>query len=152
MPQRPTSLTAAAGEHYVAYLLLTVGYSVALPRAGTPGFDILVSDERGTKAVGLQVKTADWARRERKKNPKDSFWEWDVGARSRTLKGEDLLYMFVDLKGGVDARPDVFAVPSTFVAQRMDRDMKRYMFWIMEDEAPAFRDWWKPIEERLGPG
>lgn len=32
MPERPTALTAAAGEHFVAHRLSAMGYPVALTR------------------------------------------------------------------------------------------------------------------------
>jgi len=69
MPERPPVLTAAAGEFYVAYKLSALGHSVGIPRANTPGVDLLVGNPTGSMSLLLQVKTSARARRESRRTP-----------------------------------------------------------------------------------
>ena len=135
-----------------------MGCSVGMPRAGSPSVDLLVANESGTRLLPLQVKTANRAWRERKRSPETSYWEWDVGVRSRTLRDKNLFYAFVDLHWGKEPvpagfslwPPDVFIVPSPDVAEKMDREgIKRYMYYIYRDEAPKYRERWDVLAARL---
>jgi hypothetical protein len=60
MSRQSTALTAAAGEHYVAYKLSAMGYPVAMTRGGSPTLDLMVGDLSG-HSVSIQVKTSRWA-------------------------------------------------------------------------------------------
>jgi len=57
MAKRATTLTGAAGEHYVAYKLSAMGYPTALTRGGSPVIDLMVGDLSGNGSVSIQVKT-----------------------------------------------------------------------------------------------
>lgn len=150
MPKRTSALTAAAGEYYVAFQLSARGYSVGIPRANTPAVDLLVANETGTKTLAIQVKTSSWARRDRKRNPSESHWEWDVGKRAVTLRGDNLFYAFVDLRWAKGEPPVVFFVPSNVVADEMGRlSRTRYMFWIYDTDAGKYRERWDIIERIL---
>lgn len=63
MPKRATSLTGAAGEHYVAYKLSALGYPTALTRGGSPVIELMVGDISGNGSISIQVKTSNSARR-----------------------------------------------------------------------------------------
>lgn len=78
MPRHPTSITGAAGEHFVAARLAAMGYVVALTRGGSPTADILVSTQSSDRTIALQVKTATWARRDykRARSQPNNHWEW----------------------------------------------------------------------------
>ena len=151
MPRRPTALTGAAGEHFVAYRLSGMGYSVALTRGGSPTVDLLVASEKGGSALSIQVKTSDWAFRSHKRKPEQNHWEWDVGKKALTLKAESLLYVFVDLKWDDHKAvlPDTFIVPSADVAAFLGPDWSRYMFWIMEVDRSKYHDAWHLITDGL---
>lgn len=151
MPARPTSLTAAAGEHYVAYMLSALGYPVAMTRGGSPTVDLMVGDLAGDHALMIQVKTSNWARRTFKRVTHKNRWEWDVGKRAMRLRGENIFYAFVDLKWNEDApeKPDVFIVPSTIVADRLGPDWSRYMHWIMHDDGGNYCERWDLLIDRL---
>ena len=58
MPKRATTLTGAAGEHYVAYKLSLLGFPTALTRGGSPVIDLMVGDLTGENAVSIQVKAS----------------------------------------------------------------------------------------------
>jgi hypothetical protein len=149
MPDRPTTLTAAAGEHYVAYQLSRQNRIVALPRAGVPSIDILVSALTGTKTVGLQVKTSSWAWREYKKDPTKNHWEFDVGAKAVGKKDPRLIYVFVSLSEPDKESPRVFIVPSDYVCDKLGGGYKRNMVWVMKSDQDRFEDKWDMILDLL---
>lgn len=155
MPKRATSLTGAAGEHYVAYKLSALGFPTALTRGGSPVIDLMVGGLSGDKALSIQVKTSNHARREykRDKNRHKNHWEWDVGAKGKKLKGDSIFYAFVNLKGTPSAvcnpHPEVFIVPSKDVAVFLNRPMSRYMFWIKDVDKNKYLEAWHLITEKL---
>ncbi len=150
MPERATALTAAAGEHFVAYRMSGMGYPVALTRGGSPTVDLMVGDLSGNGTVSLQIKTANWAWRGRKRKPAESHWEWDVGKKGLSLRGDSIFYAFVDLRWGASPpAPDVFIVPSSVVANYLKPGWSRYMFWIMEAERSSYLERWDLITKRL---
>jgi hypothetical protein len=151
MPERATSLTAAAGEHFVAYRLSALGYPVALTRGGSPTIDLMVGDLSGRSAISVQVKTSNWASRPKKRKPENSHSEWDVGRKALALRGESIFYAFVDLKWdwSKPSTPDVFIVPSTVVADFLGPDWSRYMFWIRETDRAKWFEAWHLITDRL---
>ena len=108
MPERATILTAAAGEHFIAYKLSALGYPVALTRSGSPTIDLMVGDLKGEKSIMIQVKTSNWARRIAKRKPENSGWTWDVGKKALYLKGENIFYAFVDLKWSYETYKNIF--------------------------------------------
>ncbi len=65
MPKIPSKLIGTAGEHYVAYKLSCFGFIAAMPRDGSPTVDILASNLEANKTLAIQVKTTDWATRDR---------------------------------------------------------------------------------------
>ena len=151
MPPRTTALTAAAGEHFVAYKLSGMGYPVALTRGGSPTVDLMVGDLHGNAAVSIQVKTSSGAWRWRKRNPENSLWEWDVGKKAMDIRGKSILYTFVDLKWDdeLPPLPDVFVVPSHVVADFLRPDFSRFMFWIYEGDKSKYFERWDLITQLL---
>lgn len=151
MPERATALTAAAGEHFVAYKLSAMGYPVAMTRGGSPTIDLMVGDVTGEKAISIQVKTSNWARRDYKRKTENNHWEWDVGKKALSLRGDSIFYAFVDLKWNSEnpPLPDVYVVPSEDVANWLNPEWSRYMFWIKDAEREKYFESWKKITGRL---
>jgi len=152
MASRPTVLTGTAGEHYVAFRLSEMGFPVALTRGGSPAVDLMVSGPDGRRAISIQVKTSSGARREYVRKPDNNCWEWDVGKKAMTLRGEGLFYAFVDLKWGESYRsiPDVFIVQSDVVADSLGPDWSRYMFWIYDADKEKYLEKWRMVTDQLG--
>ncbi|MCE5311476.1 MAG: hypothetical protein LLG20_27895 [Acidobacteriales bacterium] len=150
MPTRPTTITAAAGEFYVAHQLSVRGFLVAIPRANVPSLDLLVSDASGAHSVSIQVKTSSGAWRDYKRTPERDHWEFDVGEKAMHQKSERLFYTFVDLNGG-DGSPKVFVVPSHVVHEQMNDgcDRKRFMMWITAGEEKDYLERWDLVESAL---
>ncbi len=152
MPERPTALTGAAGEHFVAYKLSALGFPVALTRGGSPTIDVMVGNLTGTETLSIQVKTSNWARREFKRKPENNRWEWDVGKKALTLRGKSIYYAFVDLQWDPTNQhqmPTVFIVPSDDVANFLGPDWSRYMFWILDHQADDYKERWDLLTDRL---
>ncbi len=152
MPQRASSLTGTAGEHYVAYKLAAMGYLAAMTRGGSPTVDIMVGDREGKSAVMIQVKTSNWAFRPYKRKPENNHWEWDVGEKARHHDSDTLFYAFVDLRWSTDVPsiPEVFIVPSKVVKDALGEGWSRYMFWIIEEDREKYCERWDLIVEKLG--
>jgi hypothetical protein len=150
--KRSTALTAAAGEHFVAFKLSEMGFPVALTRGGSPTVDLIVGDLSGHAAMSIQVKTSSRARRKYVTKPEKNHWEWDVGRKALTLRGDRIFYVFVDLRGNPDVMPDIFVVPSIVVAEAMKPSYSRFMFWIRESEVDRYRGRWDSIALELGTG
>lgn len=119
MPKIPANLTGTAGEHFVAYKLSCLGIVAALPRGGALGVDVLASSLDGAKTIAIQVKTTDWASRDRGRGPNKVAYElqFPLGHKSASLNNPNLIFAFVDLRGvdNHDLQPDVYLVPSDFV-------------------------------------
>jgi hypothetical protein len=147
-----TAQTAAAGEHFVAYRLSSLGLLAALTRGGSPTVDVLVGGPSGQAAMSLQVKTSNWAWRSYKRKPEKNHWEWFVGTKAKDLRGESIYYAFVDLKGGGLAVPDVFVIPSEVVADAFaGTNYAANVFWLMAGNKDKYLEAWGPILQRLAP-
>lgn len=151
MGRSSTALTGAAGEHFVAYKLSAMGYPVAMTRGGSPTIDLMVGDLSGHAAVSIQVKTSRWAYRRFVKSPEKNHWEWDVSHKARLVRSESIFYAFVDLKWGTSEQPDVFIVHSRFVADVIQPEWKKPMYWVMESSAEHHKERWDYITDRLTP-
>lgn len=142
-----TKLIGAAGEHYVAYRLASLGMSVALTRDGSDVIDLMAGDILRGTAVAVQVKTARSAN-------KGKYWEWSVGRKPLTLKDSNLVYVFVDLRidGSSSKSPTAFVVP---VADVVDQaiaagfekhpDWKTFYFKIHEPKSSEYLEAWPLI-------
>lgn len=106
MIKNQTTLTGAAGEYFVMYRLLRMGYIAALAPKNVPHADIIVTDVEGQMSAVIQVKT---------RSNKGADGGWSMGEKHEHLKSKKLFYCFVDLKTD-DLNPVVYIVPSWIVA------------------------------------
>lgn len=132
-----TSLTGAAGEHYVMSQLLRRGFIAALAPAGVPNCDIVVTDKIGDRLCAIQVKTRASA---------GADGGWHMSKKHETLVSSSLFYCFVDFSFGEATLPKTFVVPAPVVGevlakshiqwltqpgrggrQRKDTDMRRFL-------------------------
>jgi len=105
-----TSLTGAAGEHFVMSELLRRGMIAALAPAGVPNCDILVTDEIGDQLCAVQVKT---------RRGKGSDRGWHMSKKHEALTSHTLFYCFVDFAIGTGGIPFTYIVPARVVAQTL---------------------------------
>lgn len=149
------NLTGAAGEHYVAYKLSCLGFIAALPRGGSMGVDILVSNADGSRTIAIQVKTTDWAMRTKGRGALKVPHElqFPLGYKAAKLDNENLVFAFVDLRGLRDeASPDVYLVPARVINEYC-RDWIDYVKWVrLHIEIAQFAKYkndWALIEKML---
>lgn len=105
-----SSLTGAAGEHFVMSQLLRRGLIAALAPAGVPNCDIVVTDDIGERLCAVQVKT---------RQGKGSDRGWHMSRKHESLKSLSLFYCFVDFAAETDGSPFSYVVPAPVVAQAL---------------------------------
>ena len=118
-----TSLTGAAGEHFVMSELLRRGMIAALAPAGVPNCDIVVTDDIGERLCAIQVKT---------RRGKGSDRGWHMGKKHETLTSPTLFYCFVDFAMGTGEVPFTYVVPAAVVAQTL---MECHRAWLTQPGA-----------------
>lgn len=115
-----TSLTGAAGEHYVMSELLRRNYIAALAPAGVPDCDIIVTDLGGKHLCAVQVKT---------RNNTGADRGWHMGIKHEGLQRATLFYCFVDFAMGKDCGPFTYVVPAAVVAKAL---AETHQAWISQ--------------------
>ncbi len=118
MAIQKTVFTGAAGEHYIMYRLLEMGYVAGLAPDGTPDVDLVVSHLEAGKSIAIQVKT---------RRPKGSDNGWHMKPKHETLISSNLFYCFVDLPDDPQISPITYIVPSKIVADAI-REM--HVIWL----------------------
>jgi len=107
-------LSGVAGEYLVAAELTRQGYIASITLRNTKGVDVLVSNEKATKTVGIQVKT----------NQDSTKW-WLLGKKAEDYFADNLFYVFCNLNNG--SKPDFFVVPSKIVAKFVRENHQRWL-------------------------
>jgi len=101
-------LSGVAGEYLVAGELTRKGFIAALTMRNSKGVDILVSNDKATKTIGIQVKTnqgrLDW---------------WLLTEKAEDYFAKNLFYVFVNLNNG--ETPEFYIAPSEIVADFVKR-------------------------------
>src|SRR3972149_260105 len=100
MARLKTDIAGSAGVLFVAAELCRRGL-IALPTIrNTEGVDLIVSEPRGGKSGGVQVKPTQGTQK-----------NWLFSKKSETLKAPTLFYVLVNL-GQPDKKPEYHVVPS----------------------------------------
>jgi hypothetical protein len=108
-------LSGIAGEYFVAAELSRRGFMASVTLRNNDSIDIHASTPSGDKIFAIQVKTKQYAGR-----------SWPVGKKAESLRGDNLFYVFVSLRGSLE-RPDYFIVPSEVVATRVKDGHARWL-------------------------
>jgi len=143
MTKTSTAITGACGEHYVASYLSGYKLIVAMPRAGVPGCDLMVADEKGGHAIQLQVKTGTQSTKNDKHLGPIYLWHASVGATKRSDK--NLWYAYVWLNGWPEEpanTPEVYFVPSRAVVKCVKQclaDREWLSFWMRASDAKRYK-------------
>ena len=141
-------LSGVSGEYFVAAELSRHGHIASITLRNTRGVDILASNEAGSCAVAIQVKTNQ-----------GSVKEWILSKGAETNIADNLFYVFVNLKG-LNGTPEYHVVQSAIVA---DYCAKVHQQWLAEprkdgtphkdnpirvfrDSECVYRDVWKSLE------
>jgi hypothetical protein len=100
-----STLTGAAGEHFVLCQLLRKGLIAALAPKGVPNADIIVTDIEGNRQCAIQVKTRSIG----------SDKGWHMSDKHELIISPTLFYCFVDMEDKTGL-PITFVIPSAIVA------------------------------------
>lgn len=145
MSKIPSSIIGACGEHYVSALLSSLGLVVALPRAGVPSTDLIVTNESSERAVSIQVKTGTNPLNEYKRKSEKNYYAWDTSEKVINLTSPSLWYAYVNLNGWPltpGKSPEVFFVTSAKVSKVVADEKKsgasRLFFWLNTKEAENY--------------
>lgn len=153
-----SKLIGSTGEHYIAYVLSSLGYTPALVSEGLPNIDILASNTVGSRTVAIQVKSTTNAKR-KKGRGKDKILhhlEFPLGKKAIEDAVPELIFCFVDLNSlNPQKIPDVYIIPATvFIEHYKDKDkdlsaVKWFrLHWGIE-KMEEFKNNWQPIHDRL---
>jgi hypothetical protein len=143
MKKTATAIIGACGEHYVAAYLSGHNLIVAMPRAGIPGFDLIVSKEKGGHSIRVQVKTGTQSTRKNK--IEGHIYLWSTSYTAIELNDDYLWYAYVWLNGWPDSEnlPEVFFVPSNLVVKVMkeckENNESWPYFWMKKDDAEKYK-------------
>jgi hypothetical protein len=110
-----STITGAAGEHYVMYRLLRRGLIAALAPAGVPNADIIVTDSIGDKLCAIQVKA---------RTEPGADKGWHMGEKHEGIVSPNIYYCFV---GFETDPPGCWIVPSEIVAGVLKRS---HLHWL----------------------
>ena len=136
-----------AGEHFVAYKLARKNLYVGLTLGNMPNIDLLLSSNDGLKSISIQVKTSKGAYR--KKRYGSEGYEWDVNTGVIGRHSTDFWYAFVDFKSDENEQPDVYIIPSKWVADFVKPEFSRKMYFLPIAAADLTRNNWKILEKAL---
>lgn len=114
MEQVSNILSGISGEYLVAGELSRLGYVATITLRNTRGIDILASNLDASRAVGIQVKTAQGNDR-----------RWLLRKSAETYFDDNLFYVFVNLNKG--SAPSFHVVPSEVVARRICEDHRAWL-------------------------
>jgi hypothetical protein len=143
MAKHKRIITGDCGEFYVASLLAGVGADVRVQRVNQKTKDLNVTF--GRRSFTVQVKAGRlYANEQRKRLPEESRWVWRTGKKCVDIRDKRHWYAFVYLGSWPSdgLPPEVFFIPSKFVAKRLhenDKDQWDW-FWILKDDAVKYRD------------
>ena len=152
-----SKLTATSGEHYIAYALSTFGYISALVREGSPTVDLLASNLTGSRTIGIQVKTTEYAMRTRGRGKKKKPHElqFPLGHKAIENATPSLIFCFVDLRSrDIKTLPDVYLIPAKYLLEVYeDVNIRQWSYfrlhWPIMQMQP-FKNNWQPVHEALG--
>jgi hypothetical protein len=115
--QRPTGLTGAAGEYYVAAELSRRGWLATVTVKNAPGTDVLAQDPETKRTVAIQTKTSSGG------------IKFTLGERDeRTYARDPGWVVLVGLAGDLE-RPSFYVVPRCHLAAML---YAQHRWWLDE--------------------
>lgn len=107
------TLSGVAGEYFVAAELSRRGYIASLTLKNTKGIDLLVSNEDGTKSIGIQVKTNQGIEK-----------SWVLNEKNEEYDSQTLIYIFVNSLS--EKIPNFYIVKSNDVAEYIKENHQKW--------------------------
>ena len=131
-------ITGMRGVYVVAAELSRLGFVVAPTSRGARGTDLLVTDENGTRAYTVQVKTKT-----------GGAGYWLVGKEALSVPSPSLIYVFVELDTGIGPGATFFVVPSEKLVNHVcEETFKGGSRWYSFERkvAEEYRDRWQAFQ------
>ncbi|EJB8455114.1 hypothetical protein MW332_004971 [Vibrio parahaemolyticus] len=147
MSKGKSQFVGASGQFYVAHQLTKHFIHASITVGNAPSVDIIAAKEDGTKSISIQVKTSRDAYRRNRYGSEGC--EWDVGAGVIGKSSPNLWYAFVDLKLGSGGEPDVYIVPSLWVADFVKPEWSRKMYFLPSSAWDLTQNKWGLISSCL---
>ena len=124
-----SQFVGTAGQFFVAYNLSVRQINAAITLGNAPSVDIMASSSDGKRTISIQVKTSRNAYRQNHYG--EEGYEWDVNKGVIGKYHESFWYALVDLRQEDETcDPEVFFVPSRWIAEFVKPDWSRYMYFL----------------------
>ena len=147
MAKGKSQFYGTAGVYYVAYCLSIRHHHAAITLGNAPDVDIVVASGNGARLLSLQVKTR-WSGCRCKWYGHD-VWQWDAGAGAVGHHSPSFWYALVDMREKENERPDVFLVPSIWVATTIGADWTRKIYPLKTACELLCRERWDWVKKFL---
>ncbi len=126
-----SQFVGTAGQFFVAHGLSIREINAAITLGNAPGVDLMASSADGKRTISIQVQTSRNAYRRNRYGFEG--YEWDVNKDVIGKHHESFWYAFVDLQENENNwTPQVFFVPSRWVAEFVKDGWSRYMYFLPE--------------------
>lgn len=136
-----SQFVGTAGQFFVSYSLSIREINAAITLGNAPSVDLMASSADGKKTISIQVKTSRNAYRRNRYGFEG--YEWDVNKGVIGKYHESFWYAFVDLQeNGKNWTPQVFFVPSRWVAEFVKDNWSRYMYFLPETAKDLTHERW----------
>ena len=143
-----SQFVGTAGQFFVAYGLSIREINAAITLGNAPSVDLMASSSDGKRTISIQVKTSRNAYR-RKRYGFEGY-EWDVNKGVIGKHHESFWYAFVDLQENENNwTPQVFFVPSRWVAEFVKDHWSRYMYFLPETAKDLTLERWDLLSSYL---
>jgi len=128
MAKGQTQLVGTAGQFYLGYGLSSNYINASMTIGNAPSVDVIASSDDGRFSLSFQVKTSRYAHRPNCYG--NEGYLWDVGKSVIGKYSESFWYAFIDLQETEVWTPNVFFVPSRWVAEFVKPDFTRYLYFL----------------------
>ena len=124
-----SQFVGTAGQFHLARELALRGINAAITLGNAPSVDLMASSSCGRRTVSFQVKTSRNAYRSSRYGHEG--YEWDVNRGVIGKHHESFWYAFINLQEEESGwNPEVFFVPSRWVAEFVKEDWSRFMYFL----------------------
>ena len=149
MAQGRAQFVGAAGQYFLAYGLAVRQINASVTLGNAPSVDVLASSSDGKQSLAFQVKTSRNAHRANRYGSEG--FEWDVGAGVIGKHRQTFWYAFINLRedGGTTWSPQVFFVPSRWVAEFVKPDWSRHMYFLPKTAEQLTCERWDLVRGNL---
>lgn len=149
MSTAKAQFTGAAGVFHLARELALRGINAAVTVGNAPNVDLLASSLCGRRSLAFQVKTSKNAHR-RNRYGREGH-EWNVSENVIGKHNESFWYAFVDLRetAGPHYDPQVFFVPSKWVAEFVKADFSMFMYFLPATASHLCCEQWDRVKGYL---